>query len=109
MRCPGVPDRSPLVGAGNGVRRNRLLAEILADRFAMPLHIPALAEEAAMGDLASMEHDAMVTLASLNVDESNAFQTIVADAEEAIERIGLNVRQTSAWKQLLDNLGNDAG
>ena len=41
--------RSPLVGAGNGVRRNRLLAGILAGRFGAPLHIPALAEEAAVG------------------------------------------------------------
>ncbi len=47
--APFIGQRSPLVGAGNGVRRNRLLAEILADRFAMPLHIPALAEEAAVG------------------------------------------------------------
>jgi len=47
--APIIGKRAPLVGAGNGVRRNRLLAEILADRFAMPLHIPALAEEAAVG------------------------------------------------------------
>lgn len=47
--APIIGKRSPLVGAGNGVRRNRLLAEILAGRFAMPLHIPALAEEAAVG------------------------------------------------------------
>lgn len=47
--APIIGARSPLVGAGNGVRRNRLLAGILAQRFAMPLHIPALAEEAAVG------------------------------------------------------------
>ncbi|MBI3960310.1 MAG: FGGY-family carbohydrate kinase [Chloroflexi bacterium] len=47
--APIIGERSPLVGAGNGVRRNRLLADILAQRFAMPLHIPALAEEAAVG------------------------------------------------------------
>jgi len=47
--APVIGERSPLVGAGNGVRRNRLLAEILARRFALPLHIPALAEEAAVG------------------------------------------------------------
>ncbi|MCL4833843.1 MAG: FGGY-family carbohydrate kinase [Caldilineaceae bacterium] len=47
--APIIGERSPLVGAGNGIRRNRLLAGILAERFAMPLHIPALAEEAAVG------------------------------------------------------------
>jgi sugar (pentulose or hexulose) kinase len=46
---PVIGERTPLVGAGNGVRRNRLLAEILAGRFAMPLHIPTLSEEAAVG------------------------------------------------------------
>jgi sugar (pentulose or hexulose) kinase len=46
---PVIGDRTPLVGAGNGVRRNRLLAQILAGRFAMPLHVPALSEEAAVG------------------------------------------------------------
>ena len=47
--APVIGDRAPLVGAGNGVRRNRLLAQILAARFAMPLHVPALSEEAAAG------------------------------------------------------------
>ena len=47
--APVIGARSPLVGAGNGVRRNRLLAGILAKRFGAPLHIPALAEEAAVG------------------------------------------------------------
>jgi len=47
--APVIGERSPLVGAGNGVRRNRLLAGILAERFGAPLHIPALAEEAAVG------------------------------------------------------------
>lgn len=47
--APVIGPRSPLVGAGNGVRRNRLLAGILAERFAAPIHIPALAEEAALG------------------------------------------------------------
>jgi sugar (pentulose or hexulose) kinase len=46
---PVIGERTPLVGAGNGVRRNRLLAQILAERFAMPLHVPALSEEAAIG------------------------------------------------------------
>ncbi len=47
--APVIGERSPVVGAGNGVRRNRLLAEILAERFGAPLHVPALAEEAAVG------------------------------------------------------------
>lgn len=47
--APVIGPRATHVGAGNGVRRNRLLAEILAARFGAPLHIPALAEEAALG------------------------------------------------------------
>lgn len=47
--APVIGPRTPLVGAGNGIRRNRLLAAILSERFAAPLHIPALAEEAAVG------------------------------------------------------------
>ncbi len=38
-----------LVGAGNGVRQNRLLAQILARRFEKTLLIPSHAEEAAVG------------------------------------------------------------
>ena len=38
-----------LVGAGNGVRQNRLLAKILARRFEKPLLIPRHTEEAAVG------------------------------------------------------------
>ncbi len=41
--------RGTLVGSGNGVRRNRLMAEILAARFGMPLRVPELDEEAAVG------------------------------------------------------------
>lgn len=47
--APVIGERTPLVGAGNGIRRNRLLAQILAGRFGMPLHIPTLSEEAAVG------------------------------------------------------------
>ena len=46
---PVIGERTHLVGAGNGIRRNRLLAEILAKRFDMPLHIPSHEEEAATG------------------------------------------------------------
>ena len=38
-----------LVGSGNGVRQNRLLARILAGCFEKPLLIPSHAEEAAVG------------------------------------------------------------
>ena len=38
-----------LVGSGNGVRQNRLLARILAGRFEKPLLLPSHAEEAAVG------------------------------------------------------------
>ena len=46
---PHLGRRTHLVGSGNGIRRNHLLAEILAERFYMPLYIPALEEEAATG------------------------------------------------------------
>jgi len=46
---PLIGERAALVGSGNGIRRNRLLAEILAERFDIPLYIPALEEEAATG------------------------------------------------------------
>jgi sugar (pentulose or hexulose) kinase len=38
-----------LVGAGNGLRRNRVLARIVAETFALPLFVPAQREEAACG------------------------------------------------------------
>jgi sedoheptulokinase len=38
-----------LVGSGNGIARNRLFARILAQRFGLPLYLPALNEEAAVG------------------------------------------------------------
>ena len=38
-----------LVGSGNGIRRNKALQNMLADRFRMDLKIPAYAEEAAYG------------------------------------------------------------
>ena len=46
---PVIGERRRLVGSGNGIRRNPLLASILAERFAMPLVIPTLEEEAAVG------------------------------------------------------------
>ena len=41
--------RTLLVGAGNGLTRNPLLAEIISRRFKMPVHISATAEAAALG------------------------------------------------------------
>jgi len=37
------------VGSGNGIRRNKLLAEIISKFFNMPLNVPVNAEEAALG------------------------------------------------------------
>ena len=41
--------REQLVGAGNGIRRNRLLQTLLAEAFGLPLAVPAWGEEAAVG------------------------------------------------------------
>ena len=49
MQAVGLKPRARLVGSGNGIRRNPLLARILAARFAMPLAMPQHAEEAATG------------------------------------------------------------
>lgn len=38
-----------LVGSGNGIRKNVLLAKIFSERFEMPLYIPRYEEEAAFG------------------------------------------------------------
>lgn len=38
-----------LIGSGNGIRKNKVLAEIFAERFGMPLQIPLYEEEAAFG------------------------------------------------------------
>lgn len=46
---PLAGERTHLVGSGNGLRRNRLLAEIVRQRFGLPLYFPALEEEAATG------------------------------------------------------------
>lgn len=45
----GVKPRKTLVCSGNGVRRNPLFGEILADSFKMPLRLPASTEESACG------------------------------------------------------------
>jgi sugar (pentulose or hexulose) kinase len=42
-------DCTRLVGAGNGLRENPLLASLVAEQFGMPLAVPAHREEAAYG------------------------------------------------------------
>lgn len=42
-----------LVGSGNGIRKNKLLANIFSERFGMPLRIPLYEEEAAFGGMFS--------------------------------------------------------
>jgi len=49
MRQIGVTERRILVGAGNGIRRNPLLARIAAQGFGMSLYTPVHEEEAAFG------------------------------------------------------------
>ena len=45
----GVGGRTALIGAGNGIRKNALLREILEDRFEMAMRVPRYTEEAAFG------------------------------------------------------------
>ncbi|MCX6361544.1 MAG: FGGY family carbohydrate kinase [Armatimonadetes bacterium] len=47
-RLVGHPPVS-LIGAGNGFRRNPLLAQILSEQFALPVALPPQSEEAALG------------------------------------------------------------
>lgn len=49
MLRAGVSRRERLVGAGNGVRHNILLREILGSRFSMPVNVANHTEEAATG------------------------------------------------------------
>jgi len=49
MRRLGVGTRTMLVGAGNGIRRNPVLAEILSSHFGAPMRIASHTEEAAVG------------------------------------------------------------
>jgi len=49
MLQDGASRRRFLVGSGNCIRKNRLLAEILSDMFSMPIKIPLNPEEAAFG------------------------------------------------------------
>ncbi|RJS92979.1 hypothetical protein CW705_02195 [Candidatus Bathyarchaeota archaeon] len=45
----GASHRKCLVGSGNGMRKNALLAEIFSDMFNMPIRVPLNPEEAAFG------------------------------------------------------------
>ena len=49
MGNQGAGKRSKLIGAGNGIRKNPLLRDILSARFGMPLVMPLHTEEAAFG------------------------------------------------------------
>lgn len=46
---PAIGERETLVGAGNAIVRNPLMAEIIAQRFGRDLHVAAHVEAAAMG------------------------------------------------------------
>ena len=45
----GAGERTVLVGAGNGIRKNRVLREIAEDQFGMTMQTPQHTEEAAFG------------------------------------------------------------
>lgn len=49
MDTPNAGRRMQLIGAGNGIRKNALLRDILSARFSMPLKMPRHTEEAAFG------------------------------------------------------------
>ena len=49
MLKSGVSPRTCLVGSGNGIRKNELLAKIFSAAFNMPIKIPLNREEAAFG------------------------------------------------------------
>ena len=49
MQALGVQRRAQLIGAGNGVRKNALLQQILAETFSLPLRVAHHTEEAAVG------------------------------------------------------------
>lgn len=49
MEALGAGGRTRLIGAGNGIRKNPLLQEILSEAFGMQMQTPAHTEEAAFG------------------------------------------------------------
>ncbi len=49
MQQTGLGDRDLLVGSGNAIRKNQLLADILSASFGLPLQMTTYTEEAAVG------------------------------------------------------------
>ena len=49
MSKQAVLGRERLIGAGNGIRKNEVLRQILSSRFEMPMYVPKHTEEAAYG------------------------------------------------------------
>ena len=68
MLAAGLTPRTRLVGSGNGLQRNPLLADRLNETFALPLVSPRHAEEAARG-AATL---AAIAVGELSADEATA-------------------------------------
>ena len=49
MKRSGLSERTKLVGAGNGIRRNRVLQKSIESKFSTSMSIPIHTEEAAVG------------------------------------------------------------
>ena len=49
MQQAGLGDHDLLVGSGNTIRKNQLLADILSASFGLPLQMTCYTEEAAVG------------------------------------------------------------
>lgn len=49
MKQMGVQERTQLIGAGNGIRKNALLRHIVAEAFGLTMQVPVHTEEAAYG------------------------------------------------------------
>jgi sugar (pentulose or hexulose) kinase len=49
MESVGAGGRTRLIGAGNGIRKNALLRQIVGDRFGLQMAVPKHTEEAAFG------------------------------------------------------------
>jgi sugar (pentulose or hexulose) kinase len=49
VKAVGLEERSLLVGAGNGIRKNKVLREIAKAQFGLRMQVPAHTEEAAFG------------------------------------------------------------
>ncbi len=58
MEALGAGSRSVLIGSGNGIRKNQLLREIVAESFGYGMKVPAHEEEAAFGAALLAAHGA---------------------------------------------------